>query len=102
MERTLLAIAKGARNFENASLTGGKELLASEFWRSAKIALLLPTVGAGKIGLERMKMRFVAGGNLQYGGLDLNEAPRCKQAAQGRKQPTTRFKQRSPVGVDAG
>jgi hypothetical protein len=102
VQRAALAIAKHARDLEDPPLTRREELLAGEFGRGAQIKQGARSVGPAKLGREGMKMRLVAGRDLQRRGLDLDEIARLEPAAERREHARARQEKGPSVGVPGG
>ena len=100
MQGPALAVAEHPREFEDAALACGEQLLAGEFRRGVEIE---PRTRAGRrheLGREGMQMGLVAGRGLENGGLDLDEVLGREKLPQRLLDAATGREQRPPVGMD--
>ena len=100
VQRAALAVAKHFGEFEDARLARSQELLAGEFRRRPQIELPPRGIGFHQFGREGVQMGFVAGRNLQDGGLDLGEVARFEIVAQRRQHPPACLQKGPAVGVN--
>ena len=99
MQRGALAITKYPGKIEDALLSGGQQLLAGEFGRSAQIKRVTLASRADQLGRKAVQVRFIARRNLQRRRFDFNEVLRDEPRAQSRSDPCARDQKRPPVGM---
>ncbi len=101
VQRRALAVTEDPREFDNAPLAGGNELLAGELGRGPQIAAVAP-IRMGELGPERLQMDLIAGGHLQRRGLDLDEGELGKQVPQRAHDLAPHAQHGLPLGVNLG
>lgn len=87
VQRAALAVAPDAGEIDDASLAGRQQLLGCEFRRGPQVPPVLDHVRPDQAGRKGMQMGLVARGDLKGGGLDLEEAGRCKPAPERGHDP---------------
>ncbi len=97
-----LPVPEDPRERDDAGFACGQELLAGEFRRGVEEKLRSFAVRRHRLGGEGVQMRLVAGGDLERGGLDLDEVRRREEAAQGGLDAVAADQEAAPIGMDVG
>jgi hypothetical protein len=97
-----LAVAPHPGEVEDLPLAGGQQLLAGELRRGVQVERRALSVRGDDLSRKGVQVRLVAGGDLQGGGLHLDEVLRLEPAAQGRLDAVARQQARATLGVAVG
>ena len=95
-------VAEDMGEGEDPLLAGGKQLLAGKFGRGVQVEPVPAPIIGDEFGGEGADMGLVAGGDLQGGGIDLDEALRLEARAPGRDHVGAGPQEGPPVGMDMG
>src|SRR6266545_937069 len=102
MKRGALATAIDTGKVEDAPLAGSEQLFAGKLGRGVQIKLFGAAVGPHHGGGNRMKMRLVAGRELQRTAFDFGEVMLREPSADCRPDPIARQKNGPAIDMDFG
>src|SRR5208337_4577606 len=99
VQRAPLAIAEDVRKRNDSRFSRGHELLHGEFGRRMQIGRARGAARSGEGRFKPDEMRLVAGGWLQRGRVDLDEALGLEPAPDKARDPLAREEPRAAFGV---